>query len=393
MSFQDPSPPASPRYYDLDALRAFVMFLGVLLHASLFLLPGAPWPALDAAAPEASTFYGTLTSVIHGFRMPLFFLLSGYFSAMLWQRRGLRPLAAQRLKRVGVPLAAGCVTIMPAIAVISIVAHPGDTELFALWALPLIALFNMGHLWFLWYLLLIVGGFVILARLGLRFHHPLIWWLAIPLTLALQFLMKEPVFGADNSFGVYVPAIKTELSLLPNPTLLGYYALYFLFGAFFYRRSFTIRRWWTAALLPAALAFLVGMHFLYANPAEPQLLASAPFQTAYAWLMCFGMLGLFRWSFAGRNFWVRYFSDASYWIYLAHVPLVMVGHLLVIDLSIHYHLKFLMVCIGATLILLGSYQLVVRYTIIGRTLNGPRARRASGDGDGPNRSIPVADSG
>jgi len=45
--------------------------------------------------------------VIHGFRMPLFFLLSGFFTAMLWQSRGLQRLWRHRLNRLGLPLAAG----------------------------------------------------------------------------------------------------------------------------------------------------------------------------------------------------------------------------------------------------------------------------------------------
>jgi len=263
---------------------------------------------------------------------------------------------------------------MPIIAMIVIATGAVASEKLPLWILPFIGLFDMGHLWFLWFLVLMAVGFVALAMLGVQFRNPFIWWLAIPLTFGLQLLMEEPVFGADSIFGVYVPALESEVALLPNPVLLGYYSLYFIFGAFFYQRGFIVRRWWTAAMLPAAATFVFGMHFLYDNAEEPQMLASAPFQTAFAWLMCFGMLGLFRWLFARRSFWVRYFSDASYWIYLAHVPLVMVGHWLVMGLPIHYHLKFLLVCGGATLVLLLTYQIGVRYTFVGRTLNGPRTR-------------------
>ena len=103
---------------------------------------------------------------------------------------------------------------------------------------------------------------------------------------------------------------------------------------------------------------------------------SAPFQTAFAWLLCFGMLGLFRWIAARESPWTLYFSDAFYWMYLVHVPLVMVGRILVVDLPIHYHAKFLIVLLGVLLVLLGTYQLLVRYSFIGRILNGPRTRPA-----------------
>ena len=352
------------------------MFLGVILHTSLFLIPDTTRPVTDPAAKAAGDFYGTVNAAIHGFRLPLFFLLSGFFSALLWRRRGLRPLAMQRLKRIGIPLVAGCVTIMPLIAIIVITADLLEAaEVPPLWILPLIGLFDMGHLWFLWYLLLMAAGFVGLAKLGLQFRHPVLWWLTLPSALVFELLMQEPVFGADSIFGVYIPALESEVALLPNPILLAYYSLYFCFGAFFYRHGFVIRRWWMAAIIPAVPVFLAGMHFLYHDPENPDMLISAPFQTAYAWLMCFGMLGLFRWLFARESFWVRYFSDSSYWIYLAHVPLVMVGHLLVTGLPVHFHLKFLLVCGGVTLFLLAAYQIGVRYTFVGRGLNGPRQPR------------------
>ncbi|MXY92643.1 MAG: acyltransferase family protein [Caldilineaceae bacterium SB0670_bin_27] len=93
-----PVPQPAPRYYDLDALRAVAMFLGIVLHSSVFLLPDPPpfWPIHEASVSGDPT-YKLVIETIHGFRMPVFFLLSGYFSALLWQRRGLRGLVLQRL--------------------------------------------------------------------------------------------------------------------------------------------------------------------------------------------------------------------------------------------------------------------------------------------------------
>ena len=54
-------------------------------------------------------------------------------------------------------------------------------------------------------------------------------------------------------------------------------------------------------------------------------------QVAYAWLMCFGMMGLFRWIAAKERFRVRYLSDVSYWLYLCHLPPVLVGQMLTVD--------------------------------------------------------------
>ena len=105
-------------------------------------------------------------------------------------------------------------------------------------------------------------------------------------------------------------------------------------------------------------------------------LASALIESACAWLVCFGLMGLFRWIASRERFAIRYFSDASYWIYLlVHLPLVIAGQMLVVEWPIHYHLKFLLVFGVVTLVLFATYQYGVRYTVIGRMLNGPRTRR------------------
>lgn len=101
--------PANPRRYDLDALRAFAMLLGIALHAALAYMP-IPWIAMNA---ETSPVLSPFVEVIHGFRMPLFFLMSGFFGAMLLRSRGLGGFLRHRWKRIGLPLLLGMITIIP----------------------------------------------------------------------------------------------------------------------------------------------------------------------------------------------------------------------------------------------------------------------------------------
>ncbi|MEC8919877.1 MAG: acyltransferase family protein, partial [Actinomycetota bacterium] len=101
------------RWHDLDALRGFAMLLGIGLHASLAFFPSF-WPVQDKNASIGGPFDEFLIAV-HGFRMPLFFLLSGFFTAMLWRRRGIVALVSHRVRRIVLPLALGLVTIVPAV--------------------------------------------------------------------------------------------------------------------------------------------------------------------------------------------------------------------------------------------------------------------------------------
>ena len=77
------------RFHELDALRAFAMLLGVVLHAvnvpSLARMAGRGQGRFHPSLP-----YDDIVHAIHGFRMPVFFLLSGLFTAVLWRRYGVQ---------------------------------------------------------------------------------------------------------------------------------------------------------------------------------------------------------------------------------------------------------------------------------------------------------------
>jgi hypothetical protein len=59
-------------------------------------------------------------------------------------------------------------------------------------------------------------------------------------------------------------------------------------------------------------------------------------------------------------------------MYLAHLPLVLAVQIAVVNLPWPPSLKFLLVMVIVTLLLLTSYRWLVRYTWIGTLLNGPR---------------------
>jgi len=99
----------------LDAVRAFAMLLGIALHAGLSFAT-IPWIVQDSRQNE---WFNLFFEAIHGFRMPLFFLVSGFFTAMLWRRRGVRSLLKQRAMRILLPLVLGALTVIPATNVVS----------------------------------------------------------------------------------------------------------------------------------------------------------------------------------------------------------------------------------------------------------------------------------
>ena len=101
------------RYYGLDALRGGMMMLGIVLHGAMFYIvtppPTGPMPT-DA---NNSVVFDWIFHLIHSFRMPLFFVLSGFFAALLEEKRGVWGTYKNRAARIFAPLAAGIFTILP----------------------------------------------------------------------------------------------------------------------------------------------------------------------------------------------------------------------------------------------------------------------------------------
>jgi len=98
--------------------------------------------------------------------------------------------------------------------------------------------------------------------------------------------------------------------------------------------------------------------------------------TIYCWLMTFGFIGFFRFFFSGESRLVRFVSDSSYWLYLAHQPLVISLQIILADWDIPIIIKFPLICVITAVILLLTYRYIVRYSFIGTILNGKRVRPA-----------------
>ena len=483
------------RLNDLDALRGFAMLLGIALHAALSFLPGF-WAVQDSRA-SFDGLYDELLHAIHGFRMPLFFLLSGFFTTMLWKRRGLGALVSHRARRIAVPLAIGVITIIPLMNVVidravddavtdsgdiwtavfvgneatverlldsgfdvnarqsgdrttalhltvltndfdmaelligrgaEIDARSGDGSTPLSWAIYFgrsdmadllvaegaedmfrpaggewadVEFFGEGaefvedidtvgieswvasfhHLWFLWFLLWLVAGFALVAfaveRIGGagdgRWSSRLMWAL-IPLALVPQLMMgnggEYPAFGPDTSTG-----------LVPLWHVLGYYAVFFAFGALLWDRTAAdgtpmvermSRRWGVILPLTVVVVLPLALGATFADDRDWGF--ASILQVTYTWGMIVGLMGLFRVLLSKERRGVRYLSDSSYWLYVAHLPLVISLQSLIRTWDLPAAVKFWGMVVVASAILLGTYQLFVRYTPIGTMLNGARTR-------------------
>lgn len=92
------APPKGQRFFHLDALRAALMFWGILVHAS--------------TVAKSGIFVGIAT--ISGLvRMEAFFVISGFLAYMLLKKYGARVTLKKRLLAIGLPLLAALILLNP----------------------------------------------------------------------------------------------------------------------------------------------------------------------------------------------------------------------------------------------------------------------------------------
>ncbi|WP_275554788.1 glucans biosynthesis protein MdoC [Mixta sp. Marseille-Q2659] len=91
---------SQPREYFLDSIRAYLMLLGVPFHVSL-IYSSHQWSVNSA---EPTLWLTVFNDFIHAFRMQVFFVISGYFSYMLYLRYAPKEWWKVRVERVGIPM-------------------------------------------------------------------------------------------------------------------------------------------------------------------------------------------------------------------------------------------------------------------------------------------------
>ena len=92
--------------------------------------------------------------------------------------------------------------------------------------------------------------------------------------------------------------------------------------------------------------------------------------SAAVWLFIFSFTGLFLRYLSAPSIKMRYLSDASYWIYLVHLPLTAFFPVLLGHLPWPAFIKFTIVLSLSTAISALTYHYFVRATFIGQALSG-----------------------
>lgn len=377
------SPPAAAgeRLHALDNLRAILMWLGIVLHVTA--IYGFEPSPIIWRDEQRTVVADLLTTSIHAFRMPAFFILAGYFAMLLAQSRGASGLLRHRLIRLALPFALfwpflWMASGLAALAFMNrIVLGQWGLDETVLVKLPIPQGPSTVHLWFLWMLLWFCVATSALLRLPRAWFAPaastLAWLARQPWGFAVLAL---PLLAAGVGYprGFLVPSG----AFLPPWNEWLHNGLFFVFGLVLHGRQAELfvqfqRRW--ALYAAAGLVFYIGTGVVVRGYG-PQWLGAYSYHCA-GWLWSFACIGLALKFLQSRHRVLGYLSDSAYWVYLLHFPLTIIFGALLYQLPLPGLLKIAINIAATTLVCVGSYQLLVRHTWVSKLLNGKRHLRSA----------------
>jgi glucan biosynthesis protein C len=364
----------SQRSHHLDAIRVSAILLLIPYHAARYVQKGEA----DMEIVDAAVWF------VHAWHMPLFFAISGFLAASALRRSTAARQLRGRFRRLGLPLVVGMLTVVPLANLLVIGAAalwPRKGELPPKRELDLANVFNLTprHLWFIAYLLLIslvaIGIWLAIQRaprlgaaINSAFDHLMTSWWGIPALAAISAAILITKTG-------WVAGGDASNSLVPAPTLFAYFSFFFLFGWLLSGQSDLIEELKHGAWLRLAAGALIAVpaFFLFydngdftGNVGTPGVLAEIDELRIYGlftlglvcWLTLFGIWGVLARYVRKESRVLRYLSDASFWIYLIHIPFLVAlqSSLSTTDLAVP--IRWTLTVAGTLALALGSYALI-----------------------------------
>tara|TARA_X000000950_G_C13848678_1_gene633509 strand:- start:215 stop:1369 length:1155 start_codon:yes stop_codon:yes gene_type:complete len=236
------------RNYSFDFLRSIAMLLGLAVHAPLiFYFPEAASEFAIENIEPAENWIWHMLDFITIWRMPIFFLLSGFFSVLLINKIGLKKYTLDRFIRIGLT----CLFFSAFFDILD-----GNFDL------------TLNHLWFLYYLFIFIIGFSFLylfSRFRILISKKLTirGWMVMLLLLIMIGQLSILMDGTLSPLLFYPPDTYLDLSI----GALIYYLPFYLLGALLYsnQQLFQILQSKRLVMIMGLLSVFFFSLFLYVN--------------------------------------------------------------------------------------------------------------------------------
>ena len=369
----------SNRQHHWDAFRAVLMLLGIPYHVALTYRIGQVW-ILDAR--EGMAGLSELAEFIHLFRMPAFFVIAGYFSALLLARRAPGQWLRGRLFRLGIPLAVAMLTLNPLLnmacelsglpaaeAVQSWLrnsAESGGYWVRHLWFLIVLLYYSLAASLLVWRLPALANARVSPRRDALLARWFLPFWLGLAMLFGLWEAVSIELFykaGLATNLPQQILRIDETLQYLP----------WFLLGWLMARApAFHARLYRLSPVIVITAATFTALAIRYGPVLWPPY---GRFLATVAGLCLTQVaLVLLRRVASQPSASVRSLVDASFVVYLFHLPILAGLVVLMQPLAMHVALKAALVALLTFLLSWGCWAAVSRSPLLRLLYDGVRTK-------------------
>jgi glucan biosynthesis protein C len=389
---------------DIDWLRVGATYLLFVFHSGMVFSPAPFYHVRNADVSFAMLIVCGFISIWH---MPLFFLLAGWSAAASLRVRGTRDFAAERVRRLAIPLVAGCVLLAPGFKYVELrsgldLSHEGlrvTAELQPTFAsvipggLPLaepyeesfasflptfftdLDRFSWGHLWFVAYLFTLSMAYLpLLAWLRrrpgrLQDARPWIVYLPLVPLILIQLLLRPRWPGLYNLYDDWANVAYYSVFLLSGFLLACHPALERL-----------VAREWKRALALALAAMGVSLLAVLGVIGSQWLLLVVA--AVAGWCFVIALLGLGQRLRGHSSRMLSYLSESAFPVYVLHQSAIVIPGYFIVQLEAGIAAKFMLLVAVSLALTLATYHWLVRPFALPRFLLGMRP--------GGGRSLPMA---
>jgi glucan biosynthesis protein C len=363
------------RRRDIDWLRALAVYLLLLYHAARP-FDSEDWHVKDEGGGAAVDL---LTGGISQWHMPLLFLLAGWSLVPSLERRRADEIMRERRDRLLVPLAFGCVALMPPLAYVE-ARHKGGADEGFLDFLPTFFTsldeFTWMHLWFLAYLYV----FTALYLPGLRRLHAREWTVQrVPAWAVYASIL--PLAAVQIALRGRWPGYQNLYDDWANFT---YYSLFFVAGFLIARqpaieRAVHRERARAACLAAAALLAMAALvRSGMPNTGSAEWIALQGLSAVAGACTVMAALGYGAKLLADRERGLDYARASAMPVYVLHQPIIILLAVPAIALPVGVPAKLALLLAASTAATFGAYHLTRRSRLLLRLLGAKPA--------GPSRS-------
>ncbi len=341
------------RLHFLDHLRAMIIVLVIVLHASMTYMASPPewWYVIE---PRNSRVFTLLVLGLDVPNMQVLFFIAGFFAYSSIQRHGPSRFFRQKLARIALPWVVGVVCLAPLTAYLITVTRASAKPYLEFWQTDFWGpYFQQSVYWFLGILLVLFALLTGFVNSGARWQHlerqaaQPTWSLFAKFWAAttLWFLICSLVAPADT----WINSLKL---LSFQPARLGLYLGYFGLGLYADRTGWwrengyrpTLSPWLPLALASGAAYLALRLNWPSGNSLAPLLLQAALFN-AFCLSALMAGLALFRrfgdrpswlWSSLARNAFAIYYVHplilypAAYMALFVEIPIFLEAALLIL---------------------------------------------------------------